>query len=300
MNRQLMSNLWSLLLILGVTYLALVFFVYFTQSGMLYFPELPSRKISATPDHYGLAYEELQLVAEDGVKLHGWFLPAENPRATLLFFHGNAGNISHRMESLEIFHELGLETLIIEYRGYGRSEGRPSENGTYLDAEAAWRYLTEEREVPPHEILLFGRSLGAAIASHLARDRQPMGLILESAFVSVPDLAATLYPFLPVRLLSRFRYNNRDNLQAVTSPVLIVHSRNDEIIPYQHGRRLFAAAGEPKYFLQLRGGHNDGFMVTGEDYVDGLDDFIRNCISHNPRQAANPRTLPPGPVLNPH
>jgi fermentation-respiration switch protein FrsA (DUF1100 family) len=282
MNRKLMSNLWSLLLILGVTYLVLVFFVYFTQSSMLYFPELPSRKISATPDHYGLAYEELQLVTEDGVKLHGWFLPAENPRATLLFFHGNAGNISHRMESLEIFHELGLETLIIEYRGYGQSEGRPSEKGTYLDAEAAWRYLTEKREVPPHKILLFGRSLGAAIASHLARDRQPMGLVLESAFVSVPDLAATLYPLLPVRLLSRFRYDNRNNLQAVTSPVLIVHSRDDEIIPYRHGRRLFAAAGEPKYFLQLRGGHNDGFMVTGDDYLDGLDDFIRNCISHNP------------------
>jgi fermentation-respiration switch protein FrsA (DUF1100 family) len=280
-----MNSIWSLLLILGTLYLLLMVYVFFTQSRMLYFPELPSRKITTTPDLYALPYENVELVTEDGLKLHGWFIPVNEPRATLLFFHGNAGNISHRMESLEIFHKLGLETLIFDYRGYGQSEGQPSENGTYLDAEAAWRFLTEKRRIPPRKILLFGRSLGAALASNLARDHQPMGLILESAFTSVPDLAATLYPFLPVRLLSRFRYNNRQNLQAITSPVLVVHSREDEIIPYEHGRQLFASAGEPKAFLAMRGGHNDGFLVTGKDYIEGLDNFIRKCMSSNRQQA---------------
>jgi fermentation-respiration switch protein FrsA (DUF1100 family) len=280
-----MNSIWSLLLILGTLYLLLMVYVFFTQSRMLYFPELPSRKITTTPDLYALPYENVELVTEDGLKLHGWFIPVNEPRATLLFFHGNAGNISHRMESLEIFHKLGLETLIFDYRGYGQSEGQPSENGTYLDAEAAWRFLTEKRRIPPRKILLFGRSLGAALASNLARDHQPMGLILESAFTSVPDLAATLYPFLPVRLLSRFRYNNRQNLQAITSPVLVAHSREDEIIPYEHGRQLFASAGEPKAFLAMRGGHNDGFLVTGKDYIEGQHNFIRKCMSSNRQQA---------------
>jgi fermentation-respiration switch protein FrsA (DUF1100 family) len=281
MNRISMNSIWSLVLILCTLYLLLVVYVFFTQSSMLYFPELPSRKITTTPDSYALPYEDVELVTEDGLKLHGWFIPVDKPRATLLFFHGNAGNISHRMESLEIFHKLGLETLIFDYRGYGQSEGRPSEQGTYLDALAAWRFLTENKQIPPHKILLFGRSLGAALASNLARDHRPVGLILESAFTSVPDLAATLYPFLPVRLLSRFRYDNRRNLQTISSPVLVAHSREDEIIPYEHGRQLFATAGEPKAFLAMRGGHNDGFLVTGEDYIAGLDAFIEKCLASN-------------------
>jgi fermentation-respiration switch protein FrsA (DUF1100 family) len=279
MKRISMNSIWSLLLILGTLYLLLMVYVFFTQSSMLYFPGLPSRKITTTPDHYALPYEDVELQTEDGLRLHGWFIPVANPRATVLFFHGNAGNISHRMESLEIFHKLGLEILIFDYRGYGQSEGRPSERGTYLDAQAAWRFLTEQRQIPPRKILLFGRSLGAALASNLARDQQPMGLILESAFTSVPDLAATLYPFLPVRLLSRFQYDNRRNLQTISSPVLVAHSRDDEIIPYEHGRQLFAVAAEPKSFLMLRGGHNDGFLITGKDYIEGLDDFIEKCIS---------------------
>jgi fermentation-respiration switch protein FrsA (DUF1100 family) len=274
-----MNSFWSLLLILGTLYLLLMLFLFFTQSKLLYFPELPSRQITTTPDRYALPYEDVELVTEDGLKLHGWFIPAENHRATLLFFHGNAGNVSHRMESLEIFHRLGLQVLIFDYRGYGQSEGQPSEAGTYLDAEAAWRYLTKTKAIPPKKIVLFGRSLGAAIASNLARNRQPMALILESGFTSAPDLAATLYPFLPVRLLSRFRYDNRENLQTISLPVLVAHSSEDEIIPFEHGRQLFAAAGEPKAFLAMRGGHNDGFLITGQAYIQALDNFITRCMS---------------------
>ena len=153
-----LRTLLSILMTAGAIYITLALFLYFTQSGMLYYPNLPSRELMLTPDRYGLEYEELQLNTRDGLTLHGWFIPARNPRATLLFCHGNAGNISHRMESIAIFHQLGLNVLIFDYRGYGQSEGSPSESGTYLDAEAAWDYLTQQRDIPPDQIILFGRA----------------------------------------------------------------------------------------------------------------------------------------------
>lgn len=148
------------------------------------------------------------------------------------FLHGNAGNISHRLDSLRIFHGLGLDVLILDYRGYGRSEGRPSEEGTYRDARAASRYLVEARGVAPERIVVFGRSIGAAIAAALAVEQRPAALILESGFTSVPDLAADLYPWLPARRLARLHYDTRARLPHVTVPVLIVHSRDDEIISF--------------------------------------------------------------------
>jgi len=263
-----------LLFVLGV-YLALGLFLFLTQSRLLYYPNLPSRAVVATPARTGLAYEEVALVTEDGVQLHGWFVPAAaEPRGVLLFFHGNAGNISHRLDSLKIFHDLGLAVLIFDYRGYGRSEGKVSEDGTYLDAEAAWRHLSEARGIAENQIVLFGRSLGAAVAAHLATRHRPKALIMESSFTSVPDLAAKYYRIFPVRWLSRFRYDARADLGAVACPVLIVHSRNDEIIPVAHGRALFEAAPEPKAFLELQGGHNDGFLVSGRTYTDGLEAFL--------------------------
>jgi len=170
---------------------------------------------------------------------------------------------------------LGLTTLIFDYRGYGRSEGEPSEEGTYRDAEAAWRFVTEGRHIPPHEVVLFGRSLGAAIAADLATRVNPAALIIESAFTSIPDLAAALYPFLPARWLARFRYSTQAALVSVLCPLLIVHSRDDEIIPFTHGQRLFAVANEPKRLLELRGGHNDGFLVSRHAYMDGLHAFLQ-------------------------
>ncbi len=273
-----LRTLVSILIIAVVLYGGLALFLFFTQANMLYFPDLPSRVIAATPGRYGMEYEELRLKTRNGLSLHGWFIPAKNPRATLLFCHGNAGNISHRMESIAIFHQLDLNVLIFDYRGYGQSEGNPSEKGTYQDADAAWDYLTKQREIPANQIILFGRSLGAAIASQLASRKEPQALIMESAFLSVPELAAHYYPYLPVRLISRFRYNNRKHLQAVHRPLLIIHSPEDEIIPYSHGKQLFAAAGEPKQFLILRGGHNDGFLLSGEQYTLGLEGFLNTLV----------------------
>ncbi len=274
-----LGGIWSFLLFVLGVYLAIGLLLFLTQSRLLYYPNLPSRAVVATPARIGLAYEEVMLTAEDGVRLHGWFLPAgDKPRGVLLFFHGNAGNISHRLDSLRIFHDLGLSVLIFDYRGYGQSEGKASEAGTYRDAEAAWRHLTESRGIVENQIVLFGRSLGAAVAAHLAASRRPGALILESAFTSVPDLAAKYYRIYPVRWLSRFRYDAMADLGSVNCPLLIVHSRNDEIIPFSHGRALFEAAREPKAFLELSGGHNDGFLLGGSSYTDGLEAFLRQHL----------------------
>ncbi len=268
------SNVWSILLLVAGAYAALILFLFFSQSRLLYLPNLPSREVIATPEEVGLAYEPVTIVTEDGVSLDGWFIPARQSRGVLLFFHGNAGNISHRFDSLKIFNELGLATLILDYRGYGRSQGRPSEEGTYRDANAAWRYLTEQRRIAGEDIVLFGRSLGAAIAAYLAAKQTPKALIIESAFTSIPDIAAEVYPFLPARWLARFDYNTKAHLRSVSCPILVVHSRDDDIIPFAHGRRLFTAANEPKQFLEIRGGHNDGIFVSRQTYVDGLDAFL--------------------------
>jgi hypothetical protein len=269
------STLWGIVLLVGGGYVALVLILFFFQSHLLYLPNVPSRAVVVTPDDAGLAYESVTITTEDSVTLDGWFLPVSQARGLLLFFHGNAGNISHRLDSLKIFNELGLATLIFDYRGYGRSGGEPSEEGTYRDAEAAWRFVTEERNIPPREVVLFGRSLGAAVAAHLATRHTPGALIIESAFTSVPDLAADLYPFLPARWLVRFRYSTQTDLGSVVCPLLIVHSRDDEIIPFAHGQRLFAVANEPKQLLELLGGHNDGFLVSRQAYMDGLRTFLQ-------------------------
>ncbi len=255
----------------GVIALALFSF----QSRMIYYPELPSRELLSTPAQIGLEYESVYMNTADGLRLHGWFLPARGARKVLLFCHGNAGNISHRLDSLKLFHDLGLNVLIFDYRGYGRSQGKPSEQGTYDDAEAVWNHLTQERDFAAQDIIVFGRSLGAAIAAELAARHPPGALILESGFISVPDLASDLYPWLPVRWLARFSYNTRAYLGAVSSPVLVAHSRDDEIIPFKHGEKLFTIANELKRFLELRGGHNDGFYVSQTIYVKGLSDFLK-------------------------
>ena len=266
---------WSVVLVFVGVYIGLVGILMVFQSRFIYFPE---REIVVTPDEIGLSYESVRFEAADGVKLSGWFVPAEKSRAVILFCHGNAGNISHRLESIEVFHRLGLSAFIFDYRGYGESEGRITERGTYLDAEAAWHYLVQERGVDPTEIIVFGRSLGGAIAAWLAQDHTPNALVIESTFSSVRDIAAELYPYLPVRLISRFDYDAADYLRRVNCPVLIVHSRDDEMISFRHGRRLFEAAHEPKEFLEIRGTHNDGFITSAKRYEDGLNAFISKHI----------------------
>jgi hypothetical protein len=234
----------------------------------------PVRELIGSPADLGLDFTDVHFAASDGVRLHGWWIPAEPERAVILFLHGNAGNIADRLESIRIFHDLGLSVFIIDYRGYGRSEGSPSEQGTYADAGGAWLYLTAERGIAAERLVVFGRSLGAAVACQLAVDHTPRALILESAFTSVRDMARAAFPVLPVGSLIRMRYDNLAKIERVACPVLFVHSREDEIVPFEHGRRLYEAARAPKAFVELRYGHNEGFLLSGEVYTDGLEAFL--------------------------
>ena len=261
------------ILVVAAGYGLLVLVVYLMQARMLYLPDVPGRSIDVTPAGIGLRYEDVSIETADGVSLHGWFIPGQSSR-TLLFFHGNAGNISHRLESIRQFRDLGLSVFIIDYRGYGQSEGRASEKGIYRDAEAAWRYLAEDRAIPASDIVVFGRSLGASVAAWLAARNLPQALIVESSFTSVPDIAQELYRWLPARWLSRLNHATRDYISDVHCPVLVVHSRNDEIIPFHHGESIFDAANEPRTLLAIRGGHNDAILVDERNYMDGLGSFL--------------------------
>ena len=271
--------IWTIIILAGVLYGALCLYLFLMQTKLIFYPHLPSRQLTASPADIGLEYESVSINTTDQITLHGWFVPGSEEKGTLLFFHGNAGNISHRLDSLKIFHDLGLSVLIIDYRGYGNSQGEISEHGTYLDAEAAWNYLAEIKNIPSQKIVVFGRSLGAAIAANNAARHTPGALILESAFTSVPDMAAELYPFFPVRLLSRFEYNTRKLLSSVNCPVLIIHSPDDEIIPFENGLQLYRSAREPKKILEIQGGHNEGFLLSGITYIEGISKFITSSFS---------------------
>lgn len=261
-------------LVLG--YLFLVVYVYVRQGSMLYFP---AKEIEATPHTIGLRYQELTLRSGDGVDISAWYVPADDARGVLLFCHGNAGNISHRLDSIRIFHSLGLDVFIFDYRGYGKSKGSPDEMGTYLDAEAAWDYLVRAVHVRPEKIVLFGRSLGSAVAAETALRKQVGALIVESAFTSIPDLGEKFYPYLPVRLISRYQYKSFDKVRKILIPKLIIHSPDDEIVPYEQGVKLFENAAEPKEFLRIAGSHNEGFLLSGSLYVNGLDSFLSRYLS---------------------
>jgi fermentation-respiration switch protein FrsA (DUF1100 family) len=264
----------AVVLVLAGAYVLLVAFFSIFQSRLIYFPH---REIDITPDEIGLSYKDVYFETADRVKLSGWFIPVENSRGVILLCHGNAGNISHRLDSIQKFHRLRLSTFIFDYRGYGKSDGKPTEQGTYLDAEAAWSYLVMEEKVSPNDIIVLGRSIGGAVAGWLAQNHTVKAIILESTFTSIRDLGAELYPYLPVRLLSRFDYNAAQYISKVNCPVLIIHSRDDEIVPFTHGQQLFEAAVEHKDFLEIKGTHNEGFIIDAAQYENGLDSFIRKC-----------------------
>jgi fermentation-respiration switch protein FrsA (DUF1100 family) len=279
-----MEILLKVLSVGGAAYAALLAIVFLLQGSLIYFPEV-GRQILRTPKDAGLDYETVWLTAEDGVRIEAWYVPAPAARGAALLAHGNAGNIAHRVDYAPLFHRLGYSLLLLEYRGYGRSEGKPSEEGTYADARAAWRHLVTTRGFPPERIVLVGESLGGAVVARLAADERPGALVLASSFVSVPELAAELYPWLPARRLTRYRYDTLEALERVSCPVLIAHSRQDDIVPFRHGERLFAAIKGPKAFLELAGGHNDGFLFTREAWREEVGRFLEQ---HLPEGAVNP------------
>ena len=268
----------------------------------LYFPD---RRIAATPAAYRLSYENVFLQTNDGQKLHGWFIPQKNKGTapTILFFHGNAGNISHRLDKALDFHNRGFQVLLFDYRGYGESEGKPSEKGTYLDGEAAYRFLADIQKIPARKIILYGESLGSAVAVELARqhpavpasapagtapDLEEQGpgagaIILESPFTSTVAMGKLVYPWLPVRWLVKYRYDNLSKISELRLPILILHSPDDEIVPFRMGQRLYAAAASPKRLVELTGGHNDGYYATGKSFLDSIQTFLQDTNVLSPR-----------------
>jgi len=275
----------KLLLVATAIYALLCLALYVFQPRLVYFPV---KALAATPAAVGLAYEDVHLGNDDATRVHGWYLPGRDDAHTLLFLHGNAGNISHRLDSLRMFNSLGLNVLIIDYSGYGQSGGTPGEQQSYADARLAWQYLTDTRGVAAERMVIFGRSLGGGVATWLATQARPAGLILESAFTSVPALARKYYPIFPVAWLARIRYDNAARLPEVHCPVLIVHSRDDELIPIDHGRALFELAPDPKRFVELRGDHNSAFMLSGEHYRQGLAEFFALLDAHGPAAGRSP------------
>ena len=272
------------MLVLLIAYAAVVVCIWFFQDRLVYFPQ-KTHTAGRTPGAAGAAYDDFGVKTEDGETLNVWWVPSPSPRGAVLFLHGNAGNISQRIDYALMFKRLGYNTLLIDYRGYGKSSGKPSEQGTYRDAEAAWRWLAHERAFPEHNIVIFGESLGGAVAAWLAARHRPRAVILESTFTSALDLGAALYRFLPVRLISRLKYDTLGQLQYVDAPVMIIHSRGDDIVPFAHAERLYAAAKSPKAFLEIYGTHNNGSVYMRPDWVDALNTFLKRAESRIPAES---------------
>ena len=242
----------------------------------------PDDYLIADPGDWGMPFEDIYFSTADGLTLNGWFVPGEK-EMTWLWFPGNAGNISYRLDNLRLLHHrLSLNIFIFDYRGYGRSQGRPSEEGTYLDAEAALDYLRSRRDIDPDAIIFFGRSLGSAIAVNLATKHKCLGLILESPPTSLVGMMKRLFPSLPPEELP-IKYDSLSKIKRISVPLLILHGDCDEVVPFFMGRKLYEAANEPKQFYTIENaGHNDTYMVGGEGYFRALQDFIESLETHAP------------------
>ena len=260
------------LVVLSAVLIGLALVVRWIEPRLLY---SPSHELVQTPASVGLAYRDVRLRAADDVSLRGWFVPVtETDGPVILFLHGNAGNMSHRIEKVALLHGLGASVLIIDYRGYGNSEGEPTEAGLFLDAQAAYSFLVKEQGLAPRRLVVYGESLGTAVAVDLATAHDVGGLILEGAFTSARDVAGDLYPLFPLRLLIGSRFDTLAKIARVKAPLLILHGRNDEFFSTQHSERLLAAAPGPKRLVELRGGHNDAFVVSHDAYVEAIREFL--------------------------
>ncbi|MCP4591306.1 MAG: alpha/beta hydrolase [bacterium] len=262
-----------------LTYVVACIVIYSLQARLVYFPD---RDYWTTPGDAGLEYEDLTLTTEDGIAIAAWYVPQRQAKGTVLFCHGNAGNIADRIPSIQSFHDLGYCVLIFDYRGYGRSMGKPTEEGTYRDAEAAWRYLVDTRHESPERIVFFGRSLGGAVAIDLATRHSPAALVVESTFTSLVDIGKLQYPFLPVNWLCKYRYESIDKVSALKCAKLFIHGREDRLVPFDNGRRLYDASREPKTFMETPGGHNDGGFEYSPEHTRKLEAWLEQTVALRP------------------
>lgn len=257
-----------LLIVLCIGFLILL--LRLLEPRLIFFP---FKEMVVSPKEFGLPFEDVFFETSDHQKLHGWFISAGEDRPTILFCHGNAGNISHRIDKLAFFHQLGYNIFIFNYRGYGKSKGWPSERGLYRDAQAAYDYL-KSRGVPAERIVGYGESIGGAVAVDLAV-RSPMkSIILDSTFTNMKDMVRTHYPVIPLWLVSS-KFDSQTKIASITIPKLIIQSDTDEIVPARLGAALFEAAAPPKEFLGIRGSHNEGFFESEDLIEPKLRDFLK-------------------------
>jgi len=279
---------FMLYVIIGIVFIFL--FVRALEFRSLY---VPYKDMPVSPSQIGLAFEDVILVAPDGPRLSCWYVPGAQERV-VYFLHGNGGNISHRLEKIRFFHDLGYPVFILDYRGYGKSTGLPSEKGLYTDARTGYDYLTKIRRFAPDKIVLYGESLGAAVAVELA-GRLPTGpLILEGPFTSVAEMGKRIYPFLSSFLLAS-KYDTVHKMAAVKGPVMFIHSRNDEIVPFEMGQVLYDGYGGKKIFVATTGGHNEHFAIHQERLKDDVKRFLSEDWSPtgSPRPEAKGRPVGP-------
>ncbi|HEX8183349.1 MAG TPA: alpha/beta hydrolase [Blastocatellia bacterium] len=284
---------WRIARIMALLCAGLIVVLMAFEDSFIYFPaKYPEgfwsvESIPVREGEYAPVIEDCAFTASDGVRLHGWYcsphrktggkLAPVPAQSVLLWFHGNAGNVSHRYDMIRTLMQIPVNVFIIDYRGYGKSEGAPSEQGIYADAQAAWNYLATERRIAPERIIIFGKSLGGVAAIDLASKVEPAGLIVQSSFTSASDMAAAILPIYP-RFFMRSKMDSKRKIASVRCPKLFIHSRADEVVPYELGRKLFEAAPEPKQFYEVAGApHNSTYVVGGKNYLEALRKFINSC-----------------------
>jgi len=263
---------WLFFILVGVL-VTFGVYLYFNQGRMVF---IPMRELVVTPEQLNMTCEDVYIEVAPGERINAWYFPGNPGRKTILFCHGNAGNISHRLETVQFLKTFEVNVLLFDYRGYGRSDGRPTEEGVYADARAAFDWLVNEKKVAPQNIILFGRSLGGAVAVDLASKVTCGGVVVESSFTSTDELGRKMFPYFPVKFLLRFKFDSLTKIAKLTCPVLVTHSPDDDMIPVEMGRQLYEAAREPKYFIELIGSHNDRDYLENQAYIEGLRDFIFN------------------------
>ena len=267
-----MVSILNIIVMLAVLYVLACVLSYFAQPFVTYFP---SRKVFWTPENVGLKYEQLNLVTSDSVRISGWFIPAKNAQYTVIYCHGNGGNLSYYLDTATFLNRLNLNCLLFDYRGYGDSEGKPSEQGTYLDAEAAYNWLVNEKGIAPSKIIIYGWSLGASVAAKLAAKVDCAALVLDGAFTSYADIAQKHFFFLPIKLFAKYNYRTIDYIRDINCPVMISHSRDDEVSPLRFGKKLFEEASEPKKFFETADRHNEAFIQSKAIYEKEWLEWIK-------------------------
>jgi len=263
--------MFKVILYIAITFILLTVYIKYLESRGIFFP---TKNVELTPSAIDLSFEDIYVDTDDNIKIHGWFIVNSSAKYTLLLLNGNAGNIGDRFDKIGLLHGLGMNIFIIDYRGFGRSQGKVSEAGVYLDAKAAYDYLINSRKIKPEYIILYGESIGSAVAIDLAWTKKTGGLIVEGAFSKGRDMAKKIYPFLPAFLFSNI-FDSLSKIKKVNVPKLFIHSENDEMIPLSLAEKLYHAAPQPKRFVKIIGGHNTAFLDSQPVFLAAVGSFMK-------------------------